>query len=145
MSVKELSLRIRDFAGRYKDELLVAITIFIIFAILGAFDINCPIRLVTGVSCAGCGMTRAWLAALRLDFAEAFSFHPLFPVMIPAVLLFIIRKKMPKWLPTVLAAVFLILFTVVYMYRLMDSTDAIVVFEPRSGLIGRLYEIYFSC
>lgn len=138
MSVKELSLRFRNFARRYKDELLVAITVFIIFAILGAFDINCPIRLITGISCAGCGMTRAWLAAFRLDFSEAFRFHPLFPVIIPAVILFFARRRLPRWLQSLLVALFLVLFLGVYMYRLMDSTDRIVVFEPESGLIGRL-------
>ena len=39
---------------------------------------DCPFRFFFGISCPGCGMTRALLAALRLDFAAAFSYHPLF-------------------------------------------------------------------
>ena len=39
---------------------------------------GCPFRFFFGISCPGCGMTRALLAALRLDFAAAFSYHPLF-------------------------------------------------------------------
>ena len=30
------------------------------------------------VPCFGCGMTRAFVSALRLDFASAFSYHPMF-------------------------------------------------------------------
>lgn len=33
---------------------------------------GCPFRFFFGISCPGCGMTRALLAALRLDFAAAF-------------------------------------------------------------------------
>ena len=44
----------------------------------------CPIRAVTGVICPSCGMSRAWLAALRLDLGAAFSHHPMFWI-VPAV------------------------------------------------------------
>lgn len=39
---------------------------------------RCPIRTLFGVNCPGCGLTRAFLAALHLDFKRAFSLHPLF-------------------------------------------------------------------
>lgn len=39
---------------------------------------TCPILALTGIPCPGCGLTRAWLAALGGRFAEAFAFHPLF-------------------------------------------------------------------
>lgn len=38
----------------------------------------CVVRAVTGIPCPGCGLSRAWLAALRLDLAAAFFYHPLF-------------------------------------------------------------------
>ena len=41
-------------------------------------DLGCVFRTVTGLSCPGCGMTRAWLAALRLDLSAALAYHPLF-------------------------------------------------------------------
>ena len=40
----------------------------------------CILHLLTGLQCAGCGMTRAALALLRLDLAAAFSYHALWPV-----------------------------------------------------------------
>lgn len=38
---------------------------------------TCLVRLVAGVPCPACGLTRAGLAALHLDFAAAQRFHPL--------------------------------------------------------------------
>jgi hypothetical protein len=50
-------------------------------AAAAALLFGCPFRLVTGIPCPGCGMTHAFLAAFRLDFAEAFRWHPLFPLV----------------------------------------------------------------
>ena len=52
--------------------------LFVAWLALYLLDIGCVFRLMTGIPCPGCGMTRAWLAALRLDFAAAFAYHPLF-------------------------------------------------------------------
>lgn len=41
-------------------------------------DWPCLFRAVTGIPCIGCGLSRAWLAALRLDLASAFRYHPMF-------------------------------------------------------------------
>lgn len=38
----------------------------------------CPIKSITGISCLGCGLTRAFLSAFRLDFVSAFSHHFMF-------------------------------------------------------------------
>lgn len=38
----------------------------------------CIYRALFDVSCPGCGMTRAWMAALRLDFGAAFGYHWMF-------------------------------------------------------------------
>lgn len=37
----------------------------------------CPVALLTGQPCPGCGLTRATFACLRFDFAEAIRIHPL--------------------------------------------------------------------
>ncbi|MCL1790869.1 MAG: DUF2752 domain-containing protein [Peptococcaceae bacterium] len=60
------------------------ISVLAIAAPLFSLKFGCPFLAATGVPCPGCGMTRACLAFFRLDFAQAFLYHPLFP----AVLLF---------------------------------------------------------
>ena len=48
---------------------------------------GCPFNYLFHIPCPMCGMTRAHLAALQLDFDKAFALHPLFPIGIPYVLL----------------------------------------------------------
>ncbi len=49
------------------------------FAFTG--PILCPMHLVLGLPCPGCGMTRAFCLATRGHWAEAYSFHPLYPLI----------------------------------------------------------------
>lgn len=46
--------------------------------LLYALGISCVFRSAFGISCPGCGMTRAMLAAVQLRFKEAFRYHPMF-------------------------------------------------------------------
>ncbi len=50
-------------------------------------DGYCPFRRLIGIPCPTCGMSRAWLAAFRLDLASAFRFHPMF-WSVPLLVLF---------------------------------------------------------
>ncbi|MFR7750789.1 MAG: DUF2752 domain-containing protein [Collinsella sp.] len=67
--------------------------LFVAWLALYLLDIGCVFRLMTGIPCPGCGMTRAWLAALRLDFATAFAYHPLFWVVPIAFVLAFVREE----------------------------------------------------
>ena len=40
----------------------------------------CLLYQLTGLQCAGCGLTRALAAVMRLKWLEAFSYHALWPV-----------------------------------------------------------------
>lgn len=59
-----------------------------------ALGLPCPVRQLTGIICPGCGMSRAWLAALRLELAEAFRYHPLF-LCVPVVAVFVLYDCAP--------------------------------------------------
>ena len=69
-----------------------------IYILFYAIKADCPIKHIFGFSCAGCGMTRALLSALRLDFASAFYYHPLWFAVIPVFAMIIVdvftRKEM---------------------------------------------------
>ncbi len=45
----------------------------------------CPIALLTGVPCPGCGMTRAASALLRGNVDLALDYHPLIPLLVVLV------------------------------------------------------------
>ena len=57
----------------------------LLFCLFGCFlglwmwlEIPCIPRLLTGVICPGCGMSRAWSSFLHLDLRQAFYYHPMF-------------------------------------------------------------------
>lgn len=94
------------------------------------FRLPCPIRTLLGFPCPGCGLSRAWLAALRLDFAAALRFYPLF-WLIPLLALFILfdfRLFPGKKLNTLLPVLMLIAVSVQYVLRLVRY------FMGRSGI-----------
>lgn len=57
---------------------------------------GCPIYNVFGVTCPGCGLTRAWLCFLRGDWRGALSYHLLFFPAPFFILLFAYRDALPK-------------------------------------------------
>ena len=53
--------------------------IILIIGLIWVYDltgIGCPFRRITGVPCPSCGMTRATLSLLRLDFNAYFAYNP---------------------------------------------------------------------
>jgi len=42
----------------------------------------CPLPLTLGIPCPGCGITRAFSLATHGHFAEAYAFHPLWPLLL---------------------------------------------------------------
>ena len=78
---------------RHKDLIWGAAAILFIYVVFHFAGIGCPIKFVTGISCLGCGMTRAWLSLLKLDFAAAFYYHPLYAVPPLAILVYLLKSK----------------------------------------------------
>lgn len=124
-----------------KQDLAALAVIAALYAALHFAGFGCPIKALTGVSCAGCGMTRAWLSALSGDWAAAFCYHPLFWMVVPGVLVFVFHKRLPRRLVTVLAWTAGIAFVAVYAVRLADPTDNVVVFAPETGLLHRILRL----
>ena len=109
------------------------------YGVLQLLGITCPIKFITGVSCPGCGMTRAWLSLLfRLDPAAAFSYHPLFWLVVPAAAIYLLRRRIPKRLYSALLLLMVALLVGVYLWRMFFEHGTVVVFAPRDGLIGRV-------
>ena len=77
-------------------------------------------------------MTRAWLAALRLDFAAAFAYHPLFWVVPIAFALAFVREetasdKVKRGIDIAIA-VLCVLVVAVWIVRLISPADAGLLF-----------------
>lgn len=120
-------------------EVITSVTaVVVLYVILESFGVTCPIKYITGISCAGCGMSRAWIALLHFNIHEAFMYHPLL-FLPPVVVIFMLLKskiniKFYKIFMFIMAGAFVI----VYLYRMFIGTGDIVVFEPQNNILFRI-------
>lgn len=111
----------------------------------------CPSRSLFGVPCPGCGLTRATLAMLVLDWPRMVAMHPLAPIVTPVVVWWIASAALTSaglesarsWDPGriiprrgwfALGAALVGLFALRAMGLLGGLPDPI---DPAGGLIGR--------
>lgn len=103
-----------------------------------AAGIGCPVKWLTGISCAGCGMTRAVFCAAQLQFARALRYHPLYPLLPVCAACVIWWEKLPersrKWLVRMIIAC----FAGVYIARLLWSDHSVVCVSPADGALWRM-------
>lgn len=98
------------------------VILILAFSFILAFNIKCIIRTLIGIPCPGCGMTRAWIEAINLNFYEAFKFHPLFLLAPILIILIIIRggesiDKYTKYID-ISIVIIVVLFLGVYAFRM---------------------------
>lgn len=72
-----------------KHKLTVFGVYFLGICICWALKVPCIFQMLFDMPCPGCGMTRALLSVLRLDFVSAFNYHPMF-WSVPVVFAFLI-------------------------------------------------------
>ena len=128
----------------------------ILLLVSGTF--TCPSRLLLGIPCPGCGMTRATWALMRLDLHAALAHHPLSPLLAPLFGWVVGRALLVEagWLregsfdplrraPRALWALLLLLFLGVWILRFTGAlggpADAVA---PAQGALGRAIATIFS-
>ena len=112
--------------------------------ILRLLNISCPILKLIGISCPGCGMTRALISAIKLDFTNAFHFHPLWLLLlIFALILTILYIFEKKRVFNVFLFILVILFLITYVYRLLFSDNTVVIINIEKGLIYQVLRFLF--
>lgn len=65
----------------------------IFLGVVVLFFYECPIKYFFGINCPGCGLTRAFIAALKFDFDEAFRLHNLWPLIMGNLIYLFFRPK----------------------------------------------------
>jgi len=94
---------------------LVVVPVVLIVAALGSLSwqhgpVLCPFRLTTGLPCAGCGLTRAFLALMHGQWQAAIGFNQLTPFVLVwmvswwlVAVVALVRGRdvpaLPRWLP----------------------------------------------
>ncbi len=71
--------------------LAVAVGYPALIAVLYLLKVPCLFQHFFGIPCFGCGMTRALLSALKLDFVSAFKLHPMF-WSVPILYIFLLKN-----------------------------------------------------
>ena len=141
-----------------KEQVTAILAVVLFYGVLQLVGITCPIKFITGISCPGCGMTRAWLSLLlRGDLEAAFHYHPLFWILIPGVPLFLCRHRFSEMtrkmcrhrfsgrVRKIAGYALILLFFAVYAVRMASPGNTIVVFRPGDGLIGRILAAAGEC
>ena len=113
--------------------------VVLLYALMEAAGITCPIKYVTGISCAGCGMSRAWLSVLRLDFRQAFYYHPLFWMVPAAAVVYLQRRRMNRRAFLALMYGMAAAFLAVYLYRMFLGDGEIVAFRPEENIAFKIF------
>ena len=112
------------------------------------FRSGCPFYRLTGIPCPVCGMTRAYLAALRLNFSAAFRLHPLWPSAVPLIILILWKEGKifrDKKKNICFYAGWIVLFLAVYFYRMLTlfpNTEPMVL-NPNAPLF-QLIRLFIS-
>ena len=129
-----------------KEQVTAILAVVLFYGVLQLVGITCPIKFITGISCPGCGMTRAWLSLLlRGDLEAAFHYHPLFWILIPGVPLFLYRHRFSERTRKTVSYLLILLLLPAYAFRMASPENTIVVFRPEDGLIGRILAAAGEC
>jgi len=112
--------------------------VVVLYVILESFGVTCPIKYITGISCAGCGMSRAWIALLHFNLHEAFMYHPLFFLPPVVVIVMLLKSKINIKFYKIFMFTMAGAFVIVYLYRMFIGTGDIVVFEPQNNILFRI-------
>jgi hypothetical protein len=128
----------------YLPYLKLILTLAVLLAVMSLLQVPCIIKYLTGISCPGCGMSRACISALQLDFAAAFAYHPLWialPFSLGGLLLCKIRGYRRAF--AILLSISVLLLVAVYLWRMLAGCSDVVAFEPQNGLIARSIRAIF--
>jgi len=120
-------------------EVITSVTaVVVLYVILESFGVTCPIKYITGISCAGCGMSRAWIALLHFNIHDAFMYHPLFFLPPVVVIVMLLKSKINIKFYKIFMFTIAGAFVIVYLYRMFIGDGNVVVFEPQNNIVFRI-------
>ena len=98
----------------------IAIVIFMNL-ILG---LSCPFKLMTGLSCPGCGLTRAYIAFLHGDLKKAIYYQPIFWTVPFLCLPFLrIERRKTRILADIIFSLTVLAFLLIWIIRIWNHND----------------------
>ena len=129
-----------SFKKKFKElfTLLFGFAIYVLF--LNLSGIHCPIKFITGISCPGCGMTRAVISAVKLDFKSAFYYNPMWCVTLPAIAVMAFAHiKNKQKLMKITALLFAALLIVTYVIRIIVGDSTVITVNPKESIFYKIF------
>lgn len=115
--VKKIASRIWDDIKQYWVAIIVVIVLYTFMHIV--FDAFCPLVVITGIPCPGCGITRSVIFFVTGQFERSFHMHPLGGILVIFALYcgfyrYIKGRKVPglKWIIVILVTASLVLYVI---------------------------------
>ena len=109
----------------FKNKMLFTAIYVVSLLLFASSGIGCVFRKFLHFPCPGCGMTRAWLSFLQLDFASAFSYHPMF-WSLPLLYLYLLYDGslfQKKWLDRGILILIAIGFLLFWLFSLLKMSN----------------------
>ena len=88
---------------KLKEKLISCAWILGAILVMYIFKIPCPFKWLFKIDCPGCGITRAYISLLHLDFRQAFAYNHAFWVVPICGVFYLLDGKVfkTKWVNTV--------------------------------------------
>ena len=105
----------------------------------------CPMVIITGFPCPGCGLTRAGILVLHCRFSKAFVMHPfIYPVIILMVLYALFRYVFGKCVAklNIISIILIILMCIYYVYRMQYEFPGI---QPMTYYPNNMFRFAYRC
>lgn len=136
-------MKLKEYKGMIIGLVLCGISLLCLEALFGVI---CPLRLVTGFPCPGCGLTRAGILFLQGRFVESLQMNAFFILGLGFGTIGIFIKKVLKknsiFINTY-AIIVLVLFVVYYgyrMYRYFPETEPLTYWK--GSLLAKLLRLF---
>ena len=81
------------------------------------------------------------MAVLRLDIKKAFYYHPLFFTPPLVLIIVALKKHINEKVYKFFIFTMVFLYATIYVIRLMDRTNDIVVFQPENSIVFRILRL----
>ena len=82
--------------SKLKEKIITCGAVAAVVGLMYIFKLPCIFKAVLGIPCPGCGMTRAYISLLHLDFMQAFNFNIMFWSVPVLLLLYLFDGKLFK-------------------------------------------------
>lgn len=143
--MKKCIYNIVDFSVKY-DILICLLGLYALITRIYNFQ-NCLIKLAIGYPCPGCGLTRAIICLLELDFVKAFSYNPLI-AFLPIIILLLAFKDSSLvkafYKKNISLIIMLVIILLVYILRLIYVYPKIPMDYYSNNLLAIAKEFFFK-